>query len=323
ACRALRSQINHYEGAFQQEYGRTPRGRERTPLVSTYAQYKSWKQIIRDDAATQLQSVYRGHRARKSSPEVPRLLRHSSGVGMSSTSSTTQPSPPSHHSWHQGGSLQQQPLLGKGTEAGPIAGDPLPQLAGSGTGPKGRDVNGTESVGLTGDTRVLVGVGATSGLMGLAAGPRVGGGAGALVGVGVDTRGAWQEESGRGTGGVMMPNPGTGNVIRSKVSDIRPQSPSFTSVKLTAEQLMAVQLAGRSGKSSGAGAGSVVRGKGQGLGHGIHSQSGSQLNMNLSPGQGQWNHPGGLWHSPEEEGGKEGMGHPDAATRLVAGAGAG
>ncbi|CAN0482721.1 unnamed protein product, partial [Discosporangium mesarthrocarpum] len=55
ACRALRSQISHYENAFQAEYGHTPRGRERAPLVSTYAQYKSWKQIIRDDAATQLQ----------------------------------------------------------------------------------------------------------------------------------------------------------------------------------------------------------------------------------------------------------------------------
>ncbi|CAN0282354.1 unnamed protein product, partial [Ectocarpus fasciculatus] len=55
ACRTLRAQIDHYEVNFQAEYGHPPRGRERAPLVSTYAQYKSWKQFIRDDASTQLQ----------------------------------------------------------------------------------------------------------------------------------------------------------------------------------------------------------------------------------------------------------------------------
>lgn len=56
ACRTLRAQIDHYEVNFKAEYGHPPRGRrEREPLVSTYAQYKSWKQFIRDDASTQLQ----------------------------------------------------------------------------------------------------------------------------------------------------------------------------------------------------------------------------------------------------------------------------
>ncbi|CAM9968545.1 unnamed protein product [Sphacelaria rigidula] len=75
ACRTLRAQINHYEAAFQQEYGHAPKGRERSPLVSTYAQYKSWKKFIRDDASTQIQSFYRGYRERNHHPEVPRLLR--------------------------------------------------------------------------------------------------------------------------------------------------------------------------------------------------------------------------------------------------------
>lgn len=58
ACRTLKAQINHYEVNFQAEYGHLPRTRERAPLVSTYAQYKSWKQFIRDDASTQLQVRY-------------------------------------------------------------------------------------------------------------------------------------------------------------------------------------------------------------------------------------------------------------------------
>ena len=55
ACKALHAQIKHYHTSFQKEYGHPPRRRERVPLVSTYAQYKSWRQFICDDASTQLQ----------------------------------------------------------------------------------------------------------------------------------------------------------------------------------------------------------------------------------------------------------------------------
>lgn len=55
ACKALHAQIKHYNTSFQKEYGHPPRRRERVPLVSTYAQYKSWRQFICDDASTQLQ----------------------------------------------------------------------------------------------------------------------------------------------------------------------------------------------------------------------------------------------------------------------------
>jgi hypothetical protein len=59
ACRALRAQISHYEEAFSQEMGHLPKGRERAPMASTYAQYKLWKRTIRDDAVTQIQALVR------------------------------------------------------------------------------------------------------------------------------------------------------------------------------------------------------------------------------------------------------------------------
>ncbi|CAM9983350.1 unnamed protein product [Ectocarpus sp. 6 AP-2014] len=126
ACRTLRAQIDHYEVNFQAEYGHPPRGRERAPLVSTYAQYKSWKQFIRDDASTQLQATYRGYRERKRHPEVPRLLRKEA---------PPPPPPPPSSSSSSGATTAAAAAGGGGGGGGPVS--PPPQ-AGAGTTAGGR-----------------------------------------------------------------------------------------------------------------------------------------------------------------------------------------
>ena len=66
ACRALRSQIQRFEEAFMQLHGRPPKGAaERTPLATTYAQYREWKRAIRADAACRIQALFRGYWKRK------------------------------------------------------------------------------------------------------------------------------------------------------------------------------------------------------------------------------------------------------------------
>lgn len=65
ACRALRMQIKRFEEEFVASRGHSPRGSERSPLASTYRQYREWKRDIRDHAATQIQSVARGSLSRR------------------------------------------------------------------------------------------------------------------------------------------------------------------------------------------------------------------------------------------------------------------
>ena len=65
ACRALRSQIQRFEEAFMQLHGRPPKGAsERSPLATTYAQYREWKRAIRADAACRIQALFRGANTR-------------------------------------------------------------------------------------------------------------------------------------------------------------------------------------------------------------------------------------------------------------------
>jgi hypothetical protein len=65
ACRALRAQITRFEDAFIQLHGRPPKGAgERSPLSTTYAQYREWKRAIRADAACRIQALFRGAMAR-------------------------------------------------------------------------------------------------------------------------------------------------------------------------------------------------------------------------------------------------------------------
>jgi len=76
ACRALRAQITRFESAFAKAHGRAPRGaNERAPLATTYAQYREWKRAIRSDAASRIQAMYRGSRARSILSQDPRLKR--------------------------------------------------------------------------------------------------------------------------------------------------------------------------------------------------------------------------------------------------------
>lgn len=65
ACRALRMQIKRFEDTFANQHGHVPKGRERLPLSSTYAQYREWKKNIRDHAAGQVQALFRGFRLRQ------------------------------------------------------------------------------------------------------------------------------------------------------------------------------------------------------------------------------------------------------------------
>ena len=68
--------VKAFEGEFARAKGRLPRGADRDPLASTYAQYRGWKRGVRDQAATQVQSMYRGVRVRRSRGGVePRPAR--------------------------------------------------------------------------------------------------------------------------------------------------------------------------------------------------------------------------------------------------------
>lgn len=40
-----------FEEAFLLEHGRFPRGIEKAPLASTYAQHRAWKRLVRVDIA--------------------------------------------------------------------------------------------------------------------------------------------------------------------------------------------------------------------------------------------------------------------------------
>ncbi|CAM9401166.1 unnamed protein product [Chrysoparadoxa australica] len=86
ACRALRAQISQFEDAFVTEFGHLPKGRERAPLASTYAQYKQWKRLIRDDAATELQAFVRGAVCRI---KYPLACRRSRGRGRGTQSNAS------------------------------------------------------------------------------------------------------------------------------------------------------------------------------------------------------------------------------------------
>uniref|UniRef100_A0A7R9U7W0 FAM13A-like domain-containing protein n=1 Tax=Pinguiococcus pyrenoidosus TaxID=172671 RepID=A0A7R9U7W0_9STRA len=65
ACRVLRTQITKFEERFAETHGHPPKGAERAPLGSTYAQYRSWKRFIREDAAQHIQRCFREHRRKK------------------------------------------------------------------------------------------------------------------------------------------------------------------------------------------------------------------------------------------------------------------
>merc|ERR1712151_1334229 len=66
ACRALRAQITRFEEAFIQIHGRPPKGAtERSPLATTYAQYREWKRAIRSDAACRIQALIRAYQCIK------------------------------------------------------------------------------------------------------------------------------------------------------------------------------------------------------------------------------------------------------------------
>jgi hypothetical protein len=85
ACRALRSQIQRFEEAFMQMHGRPPKGAsERSPLATTYAQYREWKRAIRADAACRIQALFRGARTRwlllrSSNPRLSRVIMNRAG----------------------------------------------------------------------------------------------------------------------------------------------------------------------------------------------------------------------------------------------------
>ena len=59
ACRVLRTQILRFEESFKESHGHVPKGAERMPLATTYAQYRSWKRYIRDDAAQHIQRAWK------------------------------------------------------------------------------------------------------------------------------------------------------------------------------------------------------------------------------------------------------------------------
>jgi len=93
ACRALRAQIRRFEDAFTAQHSSSspsinaaplhspgsgaspvlrrsnssgaPKGADRLPLESTYAQYREWKKCIRHHAASQIQALVRGAAARR------------------------------------------------------------------------------------------------------------------------------------------------------------------------------------------------------------------------------------------------------------------
>ena len=73
ACRALRAQISRFEDAFFKSNGHYPRGTERSPLSSTYGQYREWKRAIRTDAASRIQALARGARLRSYLSQDPRF----------------------------------------------------------------------------------------------------------------------------------------------------------------------------------------------------------------------------------------------------------
>ena len=51
---SLNSMHGRFEDAYQRQNGRLPKGKDRRPLASTYAQYREWKKNIRDHAAMQV-----------------------------------------------------------------------------------------------------------------------------------------------------------------------------------------------------------------------------------------------------------------------------
>jgi hypothetical protein len=85
ACRALRAQITRFEDAFLQLHGRPPKGAvERSPLATTYAQYREWKRAIRADAACRIQALFRGASTRwmllrSNDPEISKVVRTRAG----------------------------------------------------------------------------------------------------------------------------------------------------------------------------------------------------------------------------------------------------
>lgn len=83
ACRALRAQITRFENAFARVHGRPPKGaHERAPLATTYAQYREWKRAIRSDAASRIQSMYRGAHVRmmlKQNPTFRKIVEKRAG----------------------------------------------------------------------------------------------------------------------------------------------------------------------------------------------------------------------------------------------------
>lgn len=43
--------IHRFEEGYKTEHGRLPRGAEKAALASTYAQYRAWKRLVKEDAA--------------------------------------------------------------------------------------------------------------------------------------------------------------------------------------------------------------------------------------------------------------------------------
>ena len=74
ACRVLRTQILRFEEAFKESHGHVPKGAERMPLATTYAQYRSWKRYIRDDAAQHIQRAWKGRGRRGPQAAAKRAL---------------------------------------------------------------------------------------------------------------------------------------------------------------------------------------------------------------------------------------------------------
>lgn len=64
-CRTLRQEIAAFEAQYTASKGHAPKGAERFPLHAVYEEYRSLKIRIRDDAATHIQAVFKGHRCRK------------------------------------------------------------------------------------------------------------------------------------------------------------------------------------------------------------------------------------------------------------------
>lgn len=86
-CRTLRQEIAAFEAQHTASKGHAPKGSERFPLHAVYEEYRSLKIRIRDDAATHIQSVFKGYRCRK------RMNRPSRPTSKDTTTSSASQAP--------------------------------------------------------------------------------------------------------------------------------------------------------------------------------------------------------------------------------------